>query len=41
MRFVSNAPLGQDLFEGQSQERIATIIAKNLLNSCHKIIGLD
>ncbi len=41
MRFVSNEPLGQDLFEGQSQERIATIIAKNLLNSCHKIIGLD
>lgn len=41
-RFISNAPLGDDLFEGKSQKIIADCISELLLNddSC-KVIGLD
>ncbi len=41
MRFVSNEPCGQDLFEGQSHDQIATTIAQDILDGEHKIIGLD
>ncbi len=41
-KFLSNSPLGDDLFEGQSQKTIADCISELLLNddSC-KIIGID
>lgn len=41
-RFISNAPLGDDLFEGQSQKITADCIKELLLNddSC-RVIGLD
>lgn len=41
-RFISNAPFGDDLFEGKSQKIIADCISELLLNddSC-KVIGLD
>lgn len=41
-RFISNAPIGDDLFEGQSQKTIATCISDLLLSdeSC-KVIGID
>ena len=41
-RFISNAPLGNDLFEGKSQERVASNIAEIIINNddC-KVIGID
>lgn len=41
-KFLSNAPLGDDLFEGQSQKTIADCISELLLgdDSC-KVIGID
>lgn len=41
-QFISNSPIGEDLFEGKSQERVATYICKNLIsNEECKIIGID
>lgn len=41
-RFIDNAPCGEDLFEGKSQETIANIISEMLQNKKHsKIIGID
>lgn len=42
-RFISNAPLGQDLYESKSQERIAKSICEHIKvdSSEYKLIGLD
>jgi hypothetical protein len=41
-RFIDNAPCGEDLFEGKSQETIANIISEMLQNKKNsKIIGID
>ena len=41
-RFLSNNPIGEDLFEGKSQDRVAKYIANNVVNNdkCN-IIGID
>lgn len=49
MIFLSNAPFGEDLFEGKSQESIANIIVGELENNarqdhrgkCQKMIGIE
>lgn len=41
-KFLSNKPLGKDLFENQSQEKTASILADNIDNNSDlKIIGID
>jgi hypothetical protein len=41
-QFISNSPIGEDLFEGKSQDRVATYICENLIsNEQCKIIGID
>ncbi|SEQ21877.1 P-loop NTPase fold protein [Myroides profundi] len=40
--FLTNQPLGEDLFENRSQEKIATVISDKIIcNSDFKIIGID
>jgi len=41
LKFLENAPIGEDLFEGKSQERTADIISKNLQSEKFQIIGID
>lgn len=49
IKFLSNAPSGEDLFEGKSQEVIANVIAEELENNanqehrgqCQKMIGIE
>ena len=49
IRFLSNAPSGEDLFEGKSQESIANVIVEELENNasqkhrgkCQKMIGIE
>ncbi len=43
LKFLSNKPLGKDLFEGQSQDNIANVISKNIEenDSNHKMIGIE
>lgn len=40
-KFISNVPIGDDLFEGKSQEKIAEVISKIILNNDFQIIGID
>lgn len=40
-RLLSNAPSGEDIFEGKSQTKIATAIANNISNSSYQMIGLE
>jgi len=41
-QFISNSPIGEDLFEGKSQEKVAHYICENLLkNDRCKIVGID
>lgn len=41
-QFISNSPIGEDLFEGKSQERVANYICENLIsNDKCQIIGID
>lgn len=40
-RFLQNIPIGEDLFEGKSQEKIACVISKNIEKGEFKIIGID
>lgn len=40
-RFLQNIPVGEDLFEGKSQEKIACVIAKNIGEGDFQIIGID
>lgn len=40
--FIKNQPLGEDLFENKSQEKIATVISEKIINEPDfKIIGID
>lgn len=39
--FLKNTPIGEDLFEGQSQEKIATVMADNIKSNEFQIIGID
>ena len=39
--FLSNSPLGEDKFEGQSQEKIANVLVEVLKNQNFQIIGID
>lgn len=40
--FIKNQPLGEDLFENKSQEKIATVISEKIINDPDfKIIGID
>lgn len=40
--FIKNQPLGEDLFENKSQEKIATVISDKIINDPDfKIIGID
>lgn len=39
--FLSNEPIGKDLFEGKAQERIAGIIVDIIGNDKFKVIGID
>ncbi len=49
MKLLSNAPLGEDLFEGKSQELIADAIVEQLEQNAnqrnpdlhHKMIGIE
>lgn len=40
-KFLKNEPIGEDQFEGKSQEAMAKIISNSLENSGHGIIGID
>ncbi len=41
-QFISNTPVGEDLFEGKSQEKVARYICENLIgNDKCKIVGID
>ncbi|MFJ1376820.1 P-loop NTPase fold protein [Capnocytophaga canimorsus] len=41
-RFIKNQPLGEDLFENKSQDKIASIISEKIINEPDfKIIGID
>lgn len=40
-RFIDNEPLGEDLFEGKGQERIAEVITEIIKNDRFKVIGID
>lgn len=40
-RFLQNIPIGEDLFEGKSQERIARVISDNIGYSDFQVIGID
>lgn len=41
-QFISNAPIGEDLFEGKSQEKVARYICENLIeNDKCKIVGIE
>ncbi|MDL2231478.1 KAP family NTPase [Porphyromonadaceae bacterium OttesenSCG-928-L07] len=40
-KFLQNIPIGEDLFEGQSQEKIACVISENIENNDFQIIGID
>lgn len=39
--FLENEPIGQDLFEGKSQERIAKVIVDIVKDEKFKVIGID
>ncbi|WP_157274984.1 P-loop NTPase fold protein [Pedobacter sp. Leaf194] len=39
--FLSNVPLGEDLFEGKSQEKIAIVLEKVLTRDKFHIVGID
>lgn len=40
--FLKNQPLGEDLFENKSQDKIAKVIGDNIINDSEfKIIGID
>ncbi|KIC64900.1 P-loop NTPase fold protein [Chryseobacterium taiwanense] len=40
-KFLGNQPLGEDQFEGKSQDSMAGIIAGSVVSSIHNIIGID
>ncbi|GAB3428063.1 P-loop NTPase fold protein [Niabella aquatica] len=41
-QFLSNQPLGEDLFKNKSQEKIAGIISNKIINEANfKIVGID
>ena len=40
-KFLKNTPIGEDLFEGKSQEKIACAVAENIENGEFQIIGID
>ncbi|AZI32718.1 P-loop NTPase fold protein [Kaistella carnis] len=41
-KFLTNKPLGEDLFKNRSQEKIATVISEKIINEDDfKIIGID
>lgn len=40
-KFLQNIPVGEDLFEGKSQEKIASVITENIKNKDFQIIGID
>ncbi|WP_231465074.1 P-loop NTPase fold protein [Pedobacter sp. Leaf132] len=40
-KFLSNVPLGEDLFEGKSQEKIATVLEEVLVDDQFQIVGID
>lgn len=41
-KFIKNQPIGEDLFENKSQEKIATVISEKIINESEfKIIGID
>lgn len=40
--FLKNQPLGEDLFENKSQDKIAQVISERIINEPEfKIIGID
>jgi hypothetical protein len=40
-KFLNNAPIGADLFEGKSQEKIGVVVADILKDEKFQIIGID
>lgn len=40
-KFLKNEPIGEDQFEGKSQESIAKVISQSLQNNDYGIIGID
>ncbi|WP_080778463.1 hypothetical protein [Chryseobacterium phocaeense] len=41
-KFLTNHPLGEDLFKNKSQDKIATVISEKILDEKDfKIIGID
>jgi len=40
-KFLQNIPIGEDLFEGKSQEKIACVITQNIEKGDFQIIGID
>ncbi len=42
MKFLQNEPLGEDLFQNKSQEKIASVISKQIINRTNfSVIGID
>ena len=40
-KLLKNEPIGEDQFEGKSQESIAKVISQSLQNNDYGIIGID
>ncbi|KAA6338306.1 hypothetical protein EZS27_013672 [termite gut metagenome] len=40
-KFLSNTPIGKDLFEGKSQEKIACVVSDILKDDKFQVIGID
>ncbi|WP_367755827.1 P-loop NTPase fold protein [Flavobacterium sp. WC2430] len=41
LKFLDNQPIGDDLFEGKSQEKIGSVVADIIKNKNFQIIGID
>jgi len=40
-KFLKNSPIGEDLFEGKSQDKIATVLTDVLKDNNFQIVGID
>lgn len=40
-RYISNAPIGEDQFKGQSHKRISCVVADEIRDGASRMIGLD
>ena len=40
-KFLPNTPIGADLFEGKSQDKIAEVISEVITNNNFQVVGID